>query len=201
MKGVHKIPVPVHEASNFAFHFRDPETKASRRYIGGGPIFIAPGLSRLVGQLGKPGAGICVAENGLDRSGVARTGLADAYVGGRRHRLRLAGRRRSATAESSLWLIANKRTPRVPLIHKSPGGCSAPFQSGDRLAVRFMDGSLRREGGARYQVLPLKGEDLWGHGVLYPRSFRNKPQPDQRLVKNLIAPIRRAETARIINLT
>ncbi len=171
MKGVHKIPFPVHEASNFAFHFRDPETKSSRRDIGGGPTFIAPSLSRLVGQLGKPRAGICVAENGLDRSGVARTGLADAYVGRTRHWLRLAGRRRSATGRSAPWLFCRKRTPRVPLILKSLGGCSVPewkglsrtasggrvaatrsvvlerpFHSGDRLAVRFKDGPLRREG-------------------------------------------------------
>ena len=71
---------------------------------------------------------------------------------------------------SGLWLIAHKRTPRVPLIlnlleaaacwsgkvsqrplFERPlrGGeavLERPFQSGDRLAVRFKDGSFRREG-------------------------------------------------------
>ena len=44
---------------------------------------------------------------------------------------RLSGQTEHLTrVESCLWLIANKRTPRVPLILKSLGGCSVPEWKG-----------------------------------------------------------------------
>jgi len=41
----------------------------------------------------------------------------------------------------------------------------------------------------------------WELAALYPRTFQNKPEPDQPLAKIFIAPILGAESARIINLT